>query len=570
LVLRMERPQVFYTYEWALAVYRAYRDSLTPLLLLAYEGDSLVGVAALARDTANDRTIFLAGTTADYCEFLCPRERCAEFTEAVMGELRRLNVVSVTLTVLPSDSATYPALKKAALKHGYATFTRPAFQCAQVVFSSSDRRASILSVVQGNRRQRSLRALTKNGPVVVSHLRAREDIADALPGFAEAHIARFLATGRISNLIRPERRLFLRELAKLLSDSGWMNLSRLLVGGQPIAWNYGFQFAGTWFWYQPTFDSRWQQYSPGIRLLWGIVEEACLTPEISVVDLGLGAEGYKDKIATDERGTLHLEVTRSSVVHLKEAARYLAATSVKSVPRLESMVRAALRQASSIKETIRANTLPTLLGKFWRSGRRAILEKREVFFFEAPQGDSGSTTGLAEDSLKLRPIDYDVLSAAAMYYVEEKDTLAYVLRAADRVRANTSRGFALLNGNGVAVHFCWVADFAGFQMAELQAKLIAPSPQSVLLFDCWSPDSFRGHGYYARAISEVAVQLRAAGKRPWIFSAAVNASSIHGIEKAGFAQSFSLTRRRVLFVNGAVRSESMVPSEPPREVSSAD
>ena len=227
---------------------------------------------------------------------------------------------------------------------------------------------------------------------MVGHLRAREDIVNALPGFAEAHIARFLATGRISNLIRPERRLFLAELAKLLSDSGWMNLSRLLVGGQPIAWNYGFQFAGTWFWYQPTFDSRWQQYSPGIQLLWGIVEEACLTAEINVVDLGLGAEGYKDKIATDERGTLHLEVTRSSVVRLKEAARYLAATSVKSVPRLESMVRAALRQASSIKETIRANTLPTLLGNFgavagersWKSAkcfsskpRRAIPVVRE-------------------------------------------------------------------------------------------------------------------------------------------------------------------------------------------------
>ena len=568
-MLRMERPQVFYTYEWALAVSRAYRDSLTPLLLLAYEGDSLVGVVALATDRANDRTIFLAGTTADYCEFLCPLERCAEFTEAVMDELRKLNIVSVTLTVLPSDSATYPALKKAALKHGYATFTRPAFQCAQVVFSSSDRRASILSVVQGNKRQRGLKALARNGPVVVNHLRSREEIANALPGFAEAHVARFLATGRISNLIRPERRVFLAELAKLLSDSGWMNLSRLLVSGQPIAWNYGFQFAGTWFWYQPTFDSRWQQYSPGIHLLWGIVEEACLTAEISVVDLGLGAEAYKDKIATDERGTLHLEVTRSSIVRLKEAARYLAATSVKSVPHLESMVRAALRQASSLQETARANTVPTLIGQFWRRGKRTILEKREVFFFEAPQGDSVSTGGLAADSLKLRPIDYDVLSVAAMHYVEEKDTLAYVLRAADRVRAKANRGFALLNGNGVAVHFCWVADFGGFQMTELQAKLSAPSPHSVLLFDCWSPASFRGHGYYARAISEVAVQLRAAGKRPWIFSAAANVSSIHGIEKAGFAPGFSLTRRRVLFVKGAVRSEPMVPAEPPREVSSA-
>ena len=35
LALRMERPEVFYTCEWALAVQSAYRDSLKPLLFLA-------------------------------------------------------------------------------------------------------------------------------------------------------------------------------------------------------------------------------------------------------------------------------------------------------------------------------------------------------------------------------------------------------------------------------------------------------------------------------------------------------------------------------------------------------
>ena len=54
----MECPEVFYTFEWALAVSRAYRDSITPLLILAYEQDSLVGVAALATDEAQSRDVF--------------------------------------------------------------------------------------------------------------------------------------------------------------------------------------------------------------------------------------------------------------------------------------------------------------------------------------------------------------------------------------------------------------------------------------------------------------------------------------------------------------------------------
>jgi len=41
-----------------------------------------------------------------------------------------------------------------------------------------------------------------------------ENIQAALPAFADAHVARFLATGRISSLATPERRFFLEELAR--------------------------------------------------------------------------------------------------------------------------------------------------------------------------------------------------------------------------------------------------------------------------------------------------------------------------------------------------------------------
>ena len=66
LVLQMERPEVFYTHEWALAVSRAYRASVTPRLFLAYEQDSLVGLVALATDLEQRNVFFLSASTADY------------------------------------------------------------------------------------------------------------------------------------------------------------------------------------------------------------------------------------------------------------------------------------------------------------------------------------------------------------------------------------------------------------------------------------------------------------------------------------------------------------------------
>src|SRR5690349_14165994 len=69
LVQQMSTPEVFYTYEWALAVQRSYAASLTPLIFLLREGGALAGVAVLATDSTGKDTFFLNAATADYCDF---------------------------------------------------------------------------------------------------------------------------------------------------------------------------------------------------------------------------------------------------------------------------------------------------------------------------------------------------------------------------------------------------------------------------------------------------------------------------------------------------------------------
>jgi len=77
----------------------------------------------------------------------------------------------------------------------------------------------------------------------------------------------------------------------------------------------------------------------------------------------------------------------------------------------------------------------------------------------------------------------------------------------------------------------------------------APNDNSVILFDCWTPTSVRGQGYYPTALGLVAEQFSNIGKIPWISSAILNFRSIHGIEKAGFKRSFCATNIRILFKN---------------------
>ena len=340
LVEPMERPEVFYTWEWAFAMQSAYRGAFTPLLFLAYEGEDLMGVGSLATDSHNTVS-FLAATTGDYCDFLSPPTRRAEFVEVIFQELRRLRVRSIALANLPEDSNTPVALRGAARIHHFLLHLRPAYLCAQVELGTAKKREELKAALAGKKKlRRYLREMEREGSVTFAHLRSWRELKGALPGFADAHVARFQATERTSSLATSERRHFLEELARRFSDTGVVTLSLLLIGDQPVAWNYGFQFGGSWFWYQPTFDSRQEENSPGYCLLARIVMEACDRQEIDRVDLGLGAEGYKERFGNSTRQTLYVTITKSWRRHLQDVLKYRAASAIHRFPGFESALRA--------------------------------------------------------------------------------------------------------------------------------------------------------------------------------------------------------------------------------------
>jgi CelD/BcsL family acetyltransferase involved in cellulose biosynthesis len=286
---------------------------------------------------------FLAATTADYCELLSAPTRRQEFVDAVFSELKKNSVHNVALANLPADSSTGSALRHAAKAHGYHLFTRPAYACGQVHLATGEKREEFKNALLSKKKlRRYLRAMEREGPVSFAHLRSWEQIEPALPEFTDAHVARFAATGRSSSLATRERRLFLEELARRFDGSGVVTLSQLRIQDRPVAWNFGFQFHKSWFWYQPTFDSRWEENSPGHCLLARIVADACDTDELEIVDLGLGAEGYKERFGNASRQTLHVTLSDSWSRHLREIARYRAASALKRSPKMEAALRRAL------------------------------------------------------------------------------------------------------------------------------------------------------------------------------------------------------------------------------------
>jgi CelD/BcsL family acetyltransferase involved in cellulose biosynthesis len=342
LVLQMELPKVFYTCEWALAVQSAYQASLKPLLFLGYDGDDLVGVACLAADPGEQNVSFLNATTADYCEFLSPPHRRAEFVDKVLAELRQLGAGNLVFASLPADSATPAALQVAAKKYGFHLYIRPSSLCPQVELGSAEERQELKTTVTRKRQlRRCLKAMEREGPVSCVYLKSWDQIQAVLPDFVNIQVARFRAKNGVSFLSAPERRFFMEDLARRFADTGIVTLTTLKIGERRVAWSYGFQFQGGWSLYQTTFDTRDHENSPGYCLMAKILIAACETNTFSVVDMGLGAEAYKEWFANGTRQTLYATLTTSPLRHWRGIARYRIATEVRRFPKLDAAIRSA-------------------------------------------------------------------------------------------------------------------------------------------------------------------------------------------------------------------------------------
>ena len=542
LVQSTESPQVFYTHEWALAVSRAY-TSPSPLLITAYREDSLVGVAALALDEERREVSFLCGTTADYCDFVSAPSDREELIVLMMRELRDQGIETLQLANLPADSISVRVLQRFARSAGFAFFARPAYFCARIEVKSPEQRLQIARSAHRNSKK-TRNALSRIGEIAIDHNLTYREFAAEFPEFATANISRFLAAGRISNLLSREKRDFVSELARLLARREWLSMSTLKLDGRTIAWQLGFKFANTWSWYLPAFDTELRDLhpGPGSYLAYQILQSAAQDPAISVVDLGLGDEGYKQQYACTGRQTSHIVATCSKFRLVREFSRYQSAKFIKQLPALERVTRRSLTTVSSVMARFDRGGVLSSLAFYSRDLWNRIFPSKEFFFLEAIHPGRHSESGFT-----IVPVTMKLLARIAMDSANDPDTLDYVLRCAERLRCNKTEAFAVVDAQGSPVHVSWVAPFDGFQVPGLQRGLMSPSPHAVVLFDDWTYTSQR----VRRALftSMVSAHTLAAGKQPWVCA---DDLQISDLEAAGFVLRFSLiNKRRMLLVGNS-------------------
>ena len=539
LAEQTERSEIFFTHQWSAAVASSYQEKLEPVFALGFDGETLQGVAALAVDSAKGTAQFLNANTADYCDFLSSSESRPEFIATVFSELAKIQVNKFVLANIPEDSSTCSAVSATARGLGLHVLMRPAYDCAQVRLGSESQRQQYQATLYRRKMvRRYLRTLEKWGAVSVRHLTRWSDVESSLPLFAQMQVARFLATGRVSNLVRADRRAFLRDLAKRLTDAGWLSLSVLSVGDRPIAWNYGFRFSGSWFWYQPTIDTEFEQQSPGFCLLSKILEEACQNPAISRVDLGLGAEEYKVRVSNGVRQTVHLTISESLTVKTKETVRFYSAHFVKKSPVVERKIRSVLGRFGLLRRDMRASGTFALLrssSRMLRSGLR--LEKEDLY--EVSQCGVPSA---GSETITVTTADLRMLAETAMEHSDDQETLSSLVRGARWLREGMN-GVATVNSSRHPLSLCWFAPIPKY-LKESELKQIQATGGADLLFDCWAAPHLSDQKPSTDPVKLTVQDRLRSGFKIWILGSLLNSSGGHGLSECGLHKRLSVVQNR--------------------------
>ena len=537
LVLAMDTPEVFLTYQWALAASRGFQQNLSALLVLMYEAEQLIGVAALAVDPKAPRAaFFLTSSTADYCDIVSAPANRQTVLVALLEEIQKRGLSDLVLANVPANSATLKELPGVAGASHFYVASRTAYNCGVVQLGGEEERETLLrDLASRGREKRALKKLSTLGAVKVIHLTEPEQIGTSLESIVSAQISRFLASNRVSPLVGSERRTFLAQLSELLSESGWLKISQLEIDGRPVAWNFGFRFGGSWFWYLPTFQPEFEHVSPGSCLLRLLVEEGAKDASLQWLDLGLGDEPYKDRYVNNTRQTRYVHLSRGLRRHVATVGRQIVSIGATRFPQVAARLRGARDFCQSIVRQ-RSTGVSAMTREAFRKASRLIASDDEVLVFEFESKFSG------EARFELLPLTREHLVEASISYAGDAETLNYLMKCARRLKSPGTSGFLLQDEQGRPVHFLWIDAYDGFRLIDIDHTIEPLSPRGAMIFDGWTPAAQRGRGYFAAAIRQTADHLRGEGRTAWIFSVAGNAASLRGILNGGFVYRFSLIR----------------------------
>jgi CelD/BcsL family acetyltransferase involved in cellulose biosynthesis len=304
------RRDVFNAFAWARAWWRSCGSRLSLYTPVAYRGDRVVGILPLVIDGCTLR--FLGFGHSDYNDMLCDAEDATDVLEAALRALFQRPTAwdSCVLENVPESAWLVACLDK--LSGWLRARLHLSFcnHCPRVALETAGAEP-LKSILKKKSLLRHEKALSRLGDVRFRHMESRDEIRSHLPAFFRQHIARRALAGDKSLFCAEEACCFYRALVDELDPQRELRFSVLELDERPIAYHFGFEVHGTFFWYKPTFDADLCGYSPGEVLLKKLFEHAG-QKRLQVFDFTVGDEAFKNRFANQVHRNYRLRLFPSA------------------------------------------------------------------------------------------------------------------------------------------------------------------------------------------------------------------------------------------------------------------
>jgi CelD/BcsL family acetyltransferase involved in cellulose biosynthesis len=194
--------------------------------------------------------------------------------EAVAGLLER-RTPRVTLSFLDPAGDEVAELRRGAADAGYRvlsrTLERSPYVRVEENWDGYRKRLKGKMVAELRRRRRRLEELAELSFEVVDTSRELDRLLEE--GFSLEHSGWKLerATAIVSN---PATRAFYTNVARWAVERGWLRLAFLRVGGRPIAFQYGIEANGVYYFLKGGYDQEYHRFAPGQLLVQAMLERA--------------------------------------------------------------------------------------------------------------------------------------------------------------------------------------------------------------------------------------------------------------------------------------------------------
>jgi len=290
------------------------RDGGLRLATVRDETGALAGIAPLYAeppDTDGRIVLRLIGgvEVADYCDLIVAPGREEDAAAAVLDALGARNEWhALDLRNMPANSPTRQLIAAQAAARGLSVTERVEEVCPVIPLGETfDAYLETLDKKQRHEVRRKMRKAHAEAQINWYMIGAQHDLDQALSDFID--LQRKSQHDKDSFMTAPMQAYF-RDLARVMLDAGWLELSFIEVNGQRAATYFSFAYDNQTLLYNSGYDPQaYAGLSPGIVLLSHLIEHS-IEQKRSRFDFLQGNETYKYRMGAVDTHVHMLTVTR--------------------------------------------------------------------------------------------------------------------------------------------------------------------------------------------------------------------------------------------------------------------